>query len=38
MGIEGAYDIAKKPAVEIQPVQRCLLPDDDVRHGQAAMK
>jgi hypothetical protein len=31
-------DIAEKAAVEIQPVQRCLLPDDDARHGQAARK
>jgi hypothetical protein len=31
-------DIPEKLAVEIWPVQRCLLPDDDARHGQAAMK
>jgi hypothetical protein len=39
MGIEGDLltDIAEKPAVEIRPVQRCLLPDNDARHGQAAM-
>jgi hypothetical protein len=31
-------DIAEKSAVEIRQVQRCLLSDDDARHGQAAMK
>jgi hypothetical protein len=31
-------DIAEKPTVEIRLVQRCLLPDDDARHGQAAVK
>jgi hypothetical protein len=40
MGIEGDLltNIAEKPVVEIRLVQRCLLPDDDARHGQAARK
>jgi hypothetical protein len=40
MGIEGDLltDIAEKPVFEIWLVQRCLLPDDDARHGQAARK
>jgi hypothetical protein len=40
MGMEGDFltDIVEKPAIEIRPVHRCLLPDDDGRHDQAAMK
>jgi hypothetical protein len=40
MGIEGDLltNIAEKLAVEIRPMQRCLLPNDDARHGQAVMK
>jgi hypothetical protein len=31
-------DIAEKLTVEIRPVQRCLLPNDNARHDQEVMK